>query len=99
MIAAHFQSHILTMQEQAIGKGQKSSKQDRRLTWMSRHLLLELRWKPSVWISEAKPGDTEGLQSYKKCSFDTDLCLILRPFCYSRPTIKNKTCQNHQTKG
>ncbi|PKU42959.1 hypothetical protein llap_6720 [Limosa lapponica baueri] len=44
-----FRSRLLRAQGQAIPKCWKSSKQGRRPAWLSRHLLLELRWKRKVY--------------------------------------------------
>lgn len=44
-----FKSHLLRAQEQEIQKCHKSSKQGKRPAWLSRDLILELRWKRKVY--------------------------------------------------
>ena len=44
-----FKSHFLRVQERAIPACRTSGKRDRRLAWLTRNLLWELRWRTEVY--------------------------------------------------
>lgn len=54
-----FKYYLLRAWEQAISKYQNSCRWSKRLAWLSRDLVLELRWEKNVyvWPQEAKSGD------------------------------------------
>ena len=58
-----FKGHLLRAQEQAIPKCRKSSRQGRRLAWLNKDLLLELRQKKKVYARwKQVSGNVGGLQ-------------------------------------